>query len=39
MTTMEKNAAGFSQTTEKQPWEEPTVEIIVIPWRDIISGD
>ena len=37
--TAGKHAAGFSQTTEKRPWEEPTVEIIVIPWRDIILGD
>lgn len=39
MMTMKNLCQGFSPTTEKQPWEEPTVEIVVIPWRDIITED
>ena len=34
---MKKKSAGFSQTTEKQPWEEPTIEIFL--WRNIITED
>ena len=37
MMTMKKHTAGFSPTTEKQPWEEPTIEFF--PWRDIITED
>jgi hypothetical protein len=34
---MKRAYLDFSQTTEKQPWEEPTIEFF--PWRDIITED
>ena len=37
MMTMKNLCQDCSQTTEKQPWEEPTIEFF--PWRDIITED
>lgn len=37
MMTMKNLCQGFSSTTEKQPWEKPTIEFF--PWRDIITED
>jgi len=34
---MKRAYLDFSQTIEKQPWEEPTIEIF--EWRDIITED